>query len=86
MAEKQGGESNGAGDSEPRKIRAAEYVRMSTEHQKYSTENQADAILTYADQHNMEVVRTYSDAGKSGLRIEGRDALMQLVGSRKYSR
>jgi hypothetical protein len=25
-------------------IRAAEYVRMSTEHQRYSTENQADAI------------------------------------------
>jgi len=28
-------------------IRAAEYVRMSTEHQKYSTENQADAIREY---------------------------------------
>lgn len=28
--------------------RAAEYVRMSTEHQKYSTENQSDAIRAYA--------------------------------------
>ena len=29
-------------------IRAAEYVRMSTEHQRYSTENQSDAIRAYA--------------------------------------
>ncbi len=28
------------------RIRAAEYVRMSTEHQKFSTENQSDAIPT----------------------------------------
>ncbi len=27
----------------------------------------------------MEIVRTYSDAGKSGLKIEGRDALRQLI-------
>ena len=31
------------GDDTPRKlVRAAQYVRMSTEHQQYSTENQAD--------------------------------------------
>src|ERR1039458_6894649 len=30
-------------------IRAAEYVRMSTEHQQYSTENQHAAIQRYAD-------------------------------------
>ena len=29
-------------------FRAAEYVRMSTEHQQYSTENQADKIREYA--------------------------------------
>ena len=39
------------------RIRAAEYVRMSTEHQKYSTENQSDAIRRYADQRRMEIVR-----------------------------
>jgi Resolvase, N terminal domain len=33
--------------------RAATYVRMSTEHQQYSTANQADAIEKYADQHNL---------------------------------
>jgi DNA invertase Pin-like site-specific DNA recombinase len=64
---------------EPSMIRAAEYVRMSTEHQKYSTENQADVIGAYAERHNMEIVRTYSDAGKSGLKIEDRDALKQLI-------
>ena len=30
-------------------VPAAQYVRMSTEHQQYSTENQADAIREYAD-------------------------------------
>lgn len=60
-------------------IRAAEYVRMSTELQKYSTENQSDAIRRYADEREIEIVRTYADAGKSGLKIEGRDALRQLI-------
>ena len=65
--------------AETKKIRAAEYVRMSTDHQKYSTENQADRIRQYADKHGMEIVKTYADEGKSGLRIEGRDALKQLI-------
>lgn len=59
--------------------RAAEYVRMSTEHQKYSTENQADAIREYAEKRGLEIVRTYADEGKSGLRIDGRDALKALI-------
>lgn len=52
---------------------------MSTDHQKYSTENQADAIRQYAATRGIEIVRTYADAGKSGLKIEGRDALRQLI-------
>jgi len=52
---------------------------MSTEHQKYSTENQADAIREFAARRAIEVVRTYTDAGKSGLRLDGRDALKQLI-------
>lgn len=59
--------------------RAAQYVRMSTEHQRYSTENQSDAIAHYAEQRGIEIVRTYSDEGKSGLRIQGRDGLKQLI-------
>src|SRR5258705_3545401 len=59
--------------------RAAEYVRMSTEHQQYSTENQRGVIRQYAEQRGMVIVRTYTDAGKSGLRIDDRDALKQLI-------
>ena len=66
-------------ESEPTRRRAAEYVRMSTEHQKYSTENQSDAIRAYAEERGFELVRTYADAGKSGLRLEGREALQQLI-------
>ncbi|CUW37167.1 Site-specific recombinase [Magnetospirillum sp. XM-1] len=61
-------------------IRAAEYVRMSTEHQQYSTENQSDAIRQYAARRGYTIVRTYADEGKSGLRLDGRDALKQLLG------
>lgn len=64
---------------DPNKIRVAQYVRMSTEHQKYSTENQSDIIQVYADRNDMEIIKTYSDSGKSGLKIEGRDALRQLI-------
>lgn len=60
-------------------IRAAQYVRMSTDHQRYSTENQREAIAKYALQHCMEIVRTYADEGRSGLNIEGRDGLRQLI-------
>lgn len=61
-----------------RPIRAAQYIRMSTEHQQYSTENQADMVLEYARARGYEIVRTYADEGKSGLRLEGRDALQRL--------
>ena len=59
--------------------RAAQYVRMSTEHQQYSTENQADKILEYAATHGLEIVRTYADEGKSGLNIGGRAGLQLLL-------
>ncbi len=59
--------------------RAAMYVRMSTDHQKYSTENQEDAIREYAVRNNIDIIKTYADAGKSGLKMEGRDALKQLI-------
>lgn len=60
-------------------LRAAQYVRMSTEHQQYSTQNQADKIQEYADHRGMEIVRTYADDGKSGLSIGGRASLQKLI-------
>jgi len=60
-------------------FRAAEYVRMSTEHQQYSTHNQADKIREYAARRGIEIVRTYADEGKSGLSLGGRAALQRLI-------
>lgn len=60
-------------------IRAAQYVRMSTEHQKYSTENQAEIIAQYATRRGFEIVQTYEDSGKSGLRLDGRLSLQRLI-------
>jgi len=59
--------------------RAAHYVRMSTEHQQYSPENQADIIRQYAADHNMDIVQVYSDHGRSGLNIAGREGLNRLM-------
>jgi len=59
--------------------RAAQYVRMSTEHQKYSTENQAIEIAKYARENGYAIVKTYMDSGKSGLKLDGRDALQRLI-------
>jgi len=61
------------------RLQVAEYVRMSTDHQKYSTANQAAAIREYADRHGMDVIRTYQDDGKSGLEIGRRTGLKQLL-------
>ena len=59
--------------------RAAMYMRMSTEHQKYSVENQAVAITEYATKYGIELVKEYVDDGKSGVTIGGRPALLQLL-------
>ena len=64
---------------QPPLIRAAAYVRMSTEHQQYSTNNQMDVIEEYAARRGMEIVRKYSDEGKSGLNIQGRDSLGLMI-------
>jgi DNA invertase Pin-like site-specific DNA recombinase len=58
---------------------AAQYLRMSTEHQQYSLENQSAAIQKYAESQGFEVVQTYSDAAKSGLVLRRRTGLRQLL-------
>ena len=60
-------------------IRAAEYVRMSTDHQQYSTANQSEAIRAYAAERGMEIIRTYADEGKSGLSLYMRSGLRRLL-------
>lgn len=58
---------------------AAVYVRMSTEHQQYSTSNQMEVIREYAKRRGLEIVKEYSDEGKSGLNIQGRDSLARMI-------
>ncbi|PCK77553.1 recombinase family protein [Rhizobium sophoriradicis] len=65
--------------SDRSKIPAATYVRMSTDHQKYSTANQIAIIQRYAEKNGFEITRSYEDEGKSGLRLVGRDALQNLL-------
>lgn len=61
------------------RVLAAQYIRMSTEHQRYSLENQAVAIAEYAERRGYCIVQTYEDAGKSGLSLRGREGLKQLL-------
>ncbi|MCL4069367.1 recombinase family protein [Pseudomonas sp. GX19020] len=68
------------GETDPSgQLLAAEYVRMSTEHQQYSTRNQAQTIREYAGRRDIRIVKTYSDDAKSGLTIGGRMALQQMI-------
>jgi DNA invertase Pin-like site-specific DNA recombinase len=65
--------------TENRLIPAAQYLRMSTEHQQYSLENQSAKIGQYAVKHGFEIVCTYSDEAKSGLTLRNRSALFNLL-------
>src|SRR5437868_567315 len=60
-------------------VPVAQYLRMSTEDQQYSTENQRVKITDYASHHNFSIVRTYIDPGKSGVVIRYRHGLMELL-------
>lgn len=60
-------------------IRAAEYIRMSTDKQVYSIDNQRSFLADYSKSNGIEIVKTYIDGGKSGLNIKGRDALQMLL-------
>ena len=60
-------------------VPAVAYVRMSTDHQKYSTENQLDVIRSYAAARGLQILRLFEDSGRSGLRLDGREALQNLM-------
>src|SRR5690349_10916020 len=62
-----------------RLIPAAQYLRMSTEHQQYSLVVQESAIKRYAEEHGFTVVRTYSDGARSGLVLKNRAGLRELL-------
>ena len=52
---------------------------MSTEHQRYSTDNQMAVIERYAADNDMELVATYSDEARSGLRYDTRPGMRQML-------
>jgi DNA invertase Pin-like site-specific DNA recombinase len=60
-------------------VPAAQYVRMSTDDQQYSIDNQKSAIQEYARSHGFSVIETYADAGKSGLVLKRRSGLSKLL-------
>lgn len=59
--------------------KAAQYVRMSTERQEYSLDFQMATNAAYALEHGFEIVRTYEDAGISGLTLQNRNGLKALL-------
>lgn len=59
--------------------RAAQYLRMSTDHQQYSIANQSAANALYAAANNFGVVRSFVDEGKTGTTIKGRTGLQELL-------
>lgn len=63
----------------PALIPAAQYLRMSKDHQRYSIRNQARAIATYAAERGFKIVRTYTDPGESGLTLRERPGLQALL-------
>ena len=60
-------------------VPAAQYVRMSDDQQQYSIDNQKEAIQEYAAAHGFQIVKTYSDPGKSGVGAKKRTALQELL-------
>ena len=67
------------GGAEDPEVFGAQYVRMSTDHQRYSIDNQAAEIARYAAAHGIKVVRSYEDWGRSGLTMKGREGLRRLI-------
>src|ERR1700686_3656026 len=66
-------------------FRAAQYVRMSTDYQRYSIENQAAVIAAYAQAHDLSIVRTYRDEGESGLKLKNRPGLIMPTSITSWS-
>jgi len=60
-------------------LKGAMYIRMSTELQVESPENQEREIRTYAVKYGIEIVKAYSDLGVSGMTAEKREQFQALL-------
>jgi hypothetical protein len=63
-------------------VPAAVYLRVSSEHQQYSFENQSAAIEEYAVINDFQIIATYSDAAISGVTLRKRRGLQNLLSTR----
>jgi DNA invertase Pin-like site-specific DNA recombinase len=61
------------------RLKGAVYIRMSTELQTESPENQERQIRAYAEKYGIEIVKVYSDLGISGITAEHREQLQALL-------
>lgn len=61
------------------RLKGAAYIRMSTEKQTESPENQERQIRAYAAQYGIEIVKVYADLGVSGLTAEKREQFQALI-------
>jgi DNA invertase Pin-like site-specific DNA recombinase len=68
------------------RLKAAIYIRMSTDLQTESPENQERQIRAYAERYNIEVVRVYKDLGISGMTAEDRPQFRALIDEVQHSR
>ncbi len=59
-------------------IRVAAYVRTARQEPQLAS-NQMDVIREYARRHGMQIVKKYSDEGKSGVNIQARKSLARMI-------
>ena len=64
-----------------KKLKCYIYIRVSTSMQVegYSLEAQRERLTKFADFQDIEIVREYCDAGKSGKNITGRPEFSQML-------
>ncbi len=60
-------------------LRGAIYIRMSTEMQTESPENQEREIRAYATQYDIEIIKVYADLGISGMTAEKREQFQAMI-------
>ncbi|SBW07599.1 Recombinase [uncultured delta proteobacterium] len=75
----QAGTAYTIGEIKKLRLRGAMYIRMSTELQVESPENQGREIRAYADSYGIEIVSIYTDLGVSGMKAEGREQFQAML-------
>lgn len=60
-------------------LKGALYIRMSTDLQVESPENQSRQMQIYAETYGIEIVKAYADLGVSGITVDKREQFLALV-------